>query len=153
MKTIKLYNYEINGIVEALADPKSIMNTSDPEKKLPIEILWKMDENLEKLQSIDSRIRKKRGEIEQSYADDEHSYMDTLESGQSVRKIKEEYLREFNAKIMELMQIQNEVEISPIDLNTLQGYSLVPRDYRSIRFMLDKPEEKEDETEKIETVE
>ena len=141
MKIIKLSNFEISNIVEILMDSQSIINTSDPEKKLPIEVLWKIDENLEKLMNINSRIKKKRNEIEQEYINDECSYIDTLESGEQIRRIKKEYFKEFNEKIMELMQIQNEIEINPVEIKTLKNYLLVPKDFRSIRFMLDNSNE------------
>lgn len=152
-KTITLYNYEINGIVENLVKPQSIMYSNDPEKKLPISVLWRMDENMEKLQGIVNRIRAKREEIEQEYVDDEHSATVTLESGEVVRQIKDEYHKEFNKRLQELMTIKNEVEISCINVDELEGYSLIPSDYRSIRFMLDKEDEKEEpDDEKKETV-
>lgn len=152
-KTITLYNYEVNNIVEALRNPQSIMYTNDPEKKLPISVLWKMDENFEKLQNIAIRIQKKREEIEMDYADDEHSYIDDSEQGMGNRKVKEEYFEEFNKRLSELMSIQNAVDIDCIDIETLKDYSLVPRDYRTIRFMLDKDEKEEPESEKNEIVE
>ena len=90
MKTIKLLNYEIESIVKALGDAKSIMNTNDDTKKLPISVLWKMDENMEKLRAINTKIQNKRGEIESSFADDEHSYEEVDENGNRLRKVKTE---------------------------------------------------------------
>ena len=152
MKTITLYNYEVNAIVETLKNPQSIMNTNDPEKRLPIGVLWKIDENFEKLQNIANRIQKKREEIEMEYIDDEHSFVDNSEQGMGNRRVKDEYFNEFNDRIRELMSIQNAIDIDCVDVDALKDYSLIPRDYRSIRFMLDKENDVNEETEKIETV-
>ncbi len=137
MKNIKLRNFEIEGIVKVLDNSESLLNTSDPTKKLPISVLWTMDENMTKLREIASRINKKREEIQGEYADDEHSFTETQEDGSMVRKVKEEYLKEFIEKMNELMSIENEINIKPIMIETIADCSLVPSDYRSIRFMLD----------------
>lgn len=151
MKTIKLYNYEIENIIKVLSHPQSILYTDDQGKKLPLSVLWKIDENVETLHKIRERIQKKRNEIEQEYSDDEHSYDTTNENGYPVRKVKDEYEKEFNQKINELMSISNDVVINEIDISLLEDYSFVPRDYRSIRFMLDKKETEEvDEVEEKE---
>lgn len=151
-KTITLYNYEVSKIMENLMKPQSIMNTDDPEKKLPISVLWAIDENVEKLQNIASRIQNKREEIEMQYIDDEHSSIVTLESGESVRQVKKEYFTEYNKQMSELMSIKNDIDISCVDVSVLEGYSLIPADYRSIRFMLNK-EENDDENEEVEKIE
>lgn len=144
MKTIKLTNYEINGIVSALKDSNSLLYTNDPTKRLPVPVLWVMDENFETLSKIASRIQKKREEIEREYIDDEHSYDDFDPNGNPIRKIKEQYFNEFNKRLIELMNIENEVEIRPISVDQIKDFSLVPVDYRSIRFMLDNPEDEKD---------
>ena len=149
MKTVNLYNYEVESIVKTLSDPGSILNTDDSSKKLPIGILWKIDENVERLYAISNRIQKKRAEIEQKYIDDEHSEDVTLDSGEVIRKVKAQYFNEFNSALKELMGIKNEIEISPIEISDLEEYSFVPKDYRSIRFMLNN-DKKEEATEKTE---
>lgn len=149
MKTIKLRNYEIEGILKILNNPNSILYTDAPEKKLPVSVLWCMDENTEKLRNIETRINKKRDEIEQDYVDDEHSYIDTDENGITSRRVKPEFAKEFGNRMTELMNIENEVEIKPIMIETLSEYSMIPSDYRSIRFMLDKEEENEEEEKEV----
>lgn len=147
MKTIKLRNFEVEGILNVLEQKDSILYTNDPSKKLPITILWDMDENVEKLRSISTRIKKKREEIEREYADDEHSFNETAEDGTVVRKVSDKYLVEFGKKISELMTIENEIDIKTIDVEVLENYDFIPSDYRSIRFMLEKKEDEKDETE------
>ena len=142
MKKIKLRNFEIEGIVKSLSNPNSLLYTDDPTKKLPVSVLWVMDENMDKLRSISTRIQKKRDEIERGYADDDHSFTIDSEDG-PVRRVKDEYLKEFSSQINELMNIENEIEISAIDVNKLSDFSLIPSDYRSIRFMLENPMEVE----------
>lgn len=145
MKNITLTNYEITTIVKALENPDSILYTDNSNKILPVSLLWKMDENFEKLRSVYSRIEKKRSQIEQQFADDEHSYEDTVD-GQQIRKIKDKYAKDFSEKINEFMILENTIEINPVLIKEFDGKSLTPRDYRNIRFMLDnESEEKVDE--------
>lgn len=150
MKNIKLRNFEVEGIVNTLEKRDSLLYTNDPEKKLPVSVLWIMDENMDRLREIVSRIQKKREEIQSEYADDDHSFNETQEDGSIIRKVKNEYVKEFMGKMNELMSIENEINIKPIMISFLENRSLVPSDYRSIRFMLDKEKTEEDQKDETE---
>lgn len=141
MKTIKLTNYEIASIIEVLdQNPDSIINTKDADKKLPISVLWDIDENMDKLRKIHQKIIQKRTEIEQGYQTDEYSE-EVEENGKTIRKVRPQYEQEFLGKIHELFNIVNEIDIVTIMINRLDGYDIIPRDFRQIRFMLDSEKE------------
>ena len=139
-KKITFSNYEIDSIVKNLDSPDSILSTDDPERRLPISALWVMETNLDKMRDIARKIAKERERIEIPFSDDEHSSL-VEEEGQTVRKIKDEYVEDFQKQITELLNIQNEIEIGLVDVNILERFSVTPRDFRSIKFMLTNPKE------------
>lgn len=139
-KKITFSNYEIDAIVRNLDSPDSILSTDDPEKRLPISALWIMETNLDKMRDIARKIAKEREKIEMPFSDDEHSEV-FEENGQTVRRIKSQYMEDFQKQMAELLDIQNEIEISLVDVNVLERFSVTPRDFRSIKFMLINPEE------------
>ena len=146
MKTLTLTNFEIDSIVRNLESPESILFSDDPKKMLPISIMWKIDENFERIKNIHNRLQKRREQIEQKYADDEHSVIETIK-GQQVRKVKDKYAMDFGKELGELMSITNEVEIDPIMIDVFNDKAFTPKDYRTIRFMLDKEKENTEVTE------
>ena len=147
MKTIKLMNFEVSGIIETLdQNADSIINTNDTSKKLPISVLWDIDENLDKLRAINKKIIQKRQDIEKEYSDDVYSENVKAQDGTEMRRVKPEYIQEFSNKLTELMNIQNEVQIKPIDIERLEKCELVPRDYRTIRFMLSSSDTQDDDS-------
>ena len=139
-KKITFSNYEIDSIVKNLDSPDSILCTDNPERRLPISALWVMETNLDKMRDIARKIAKEREKIEMPFADDEHSSL-VEENGQMTRKIKDQYVEEFQKQIVELLDIQNEIEIGLVDVNVLERFSVTPRDFRSIKFMLENPKE------------
>ena len=147
-KKITFNNYEIDAIVRNLDDPNSILATDDPERRLPINVLWVMETNLDKMRTIAQKILREREKIEASFSDDEHSEIYEAD-GQSGRKVKDKYITEFQKLLSELMEIQNEIEIGLVDVATLERFSMTPRDFRSIKFMLTDSEEPKEEVENV----
>lgn len=133
MKTVTLKNYEIINILNSLYREDSLINSKDSDKKLPVKILWKINGNVKKLKEIQERIQEEENEINEDYFNDEKSEMNA-EGGQI---IKEEYRAEFINKKNELMSIENEVNLSMIDLNEIENLDFIPSDFMSIEFMIE----------------
>lgn len=133
MKTITLKNYEIINILNSLYGEDSLINSKDPDKKLPVKILWKINGNIKTLKGIQERIQEEESKINEDYFNDEKSEM-SAEGGQI---IKEEYRAEFINKKNELMSIENEVNLSMINLNEIENLDFVPSDFMSIEFMIE----------------
>ena len=130
---MKLKNFEIQDIINTLSGENSLINSS---QKMPIKILWKIDGNLRKLKEFAIRIDEKQTEINQTYSTDEKSENLTLDNGEEVRKVKEEFLQEYQTEINDLMNIENDVDIETLSINDFNNIELSPTEFGSIRFML-----------------
>lgn len=139
---MKLTNYEIKNIADALMKPDSLLYSSE---KLPIKILWVIDGNLQKLNDIKKRINDKQEEINQEYNNDEKSELTTFENGELGRKVKPEFLKEYQDQINELMLIKNDVDIETLSIDVFENILLSPSEFGSIRFMLEDSKKEEEE--------
>ena len=130
-KTLK--NFEIVDILNKLSEPDSLINSSSPDKKLPISILWKINGNVKVLKEILTRIQEEEQKINDEYFNnDDKSFV----NDEGLKEIKFEYKDEFISKKNELFSIENEIEISMINLNDLIGVNFIPADFQSIEFMI-----------------
>lgn len=133
MKITKtLRNYEIIDIANRLNNPDSIINSKDTDKKLPVRILWTINGNVKAIKSVLDRITEAEQKINEEYFNEEKS--NSTENGQL--EIKAEYRQEFIDKKKQLMEIENEVEITMIKLDELESFNFVPSDFASIEFMV-----------------
>ena len=101
----ELMNIEIDNIIAYMNKKDSIIR--NPEAKLSIEFAWKLRKNLKRLSSIYDTFVQARNEIINYYSSDEYS----TDIGDGKRKVKDEYLNEYNKKISELCLQKNEVTI------------------------------------------
>lgn len=146
MNNIKLKNFEIEVIVGLLTRKDSLLNSDN--KPLSISVLWKIDSNLNILSAIAQNIQKMRERIMSKYNTDVYSYEEKNEDGEFIgRKIKPEYFSVFNKELTDLLQIDNEVRVDTISIKDIEDIKLVGQDFSSIKFMLEKIE---DEDENIE---
>lgn len=135
---MKLKNFEIREILNTLSKPNSLVNSSE---KMPIKILWVIDGNLRKLSEIAKRIDEKQEQINQNYSTDEKSEPAIFENGEMGRKIKIEFLQEYQNEVNELMNIENEIDIETLSIDIFNNIELSPAEFNSIRFMLVEEEE------------
>lgn len=101
----ELMNIEIDNIIAYMNKKDSIIR--NPETKLSIKFAWKLRKNLKRLSSIYDTFVQARNEIINYYSSDEYS----TDIGDGKRKVKDEYLNEYNKKISELCLQKNEVTI------------------------------------------
>ena len=72
-----------------------------------------------------------------SYSNDEKSVEEILESGEVVRKVKSEYLEDWQNELKELGLVENDVEIDTISITEIENPDMVPGDFASIKFMVE----------------
>lgn len=129
-KTFK--NLEIVNIINKLNDSDSLINSKNPDKKLSVAVLWKINGNLKALNTIYDRISEEEQKINAEYFNSKKS--DTNADGQL--EIKPQFREQFFKDKNDLMNIENEVEISMISLDELSAFNFIPADFLSIEFMI-----------------
>lgn len=128
----KLKNSEVVEIYKALKDEESILYSSDPDKKLPIRILWAIDGNLRLIESSFNRIRDLEIAINDEFFTEEKC--DKRDDG--VLELKQEFRQAYADKKKELFSIEEEYDLKLIIIDDLEGFNFTPKDFSSIRFML-----------------
>lgn len=139
-KDIKLTNFEVKAIVNLLQRKDSIINS---DKSYPISLLWIIDDNLRKLYDILVKAEDMAKKISKKYSDDEHSFKKVDENGETARMIKPEFREAYNNDFIELNSITNEISISTIPYEDIEKYEITGKDFQSIRFMIEKPNDDE----------
>lgn len=129
-KTLK--NYEIVDILKELNDPDSIINSKSSDTKLPVKILWAISGNIKKLNDILDLIQEQEQVINDSYFNEDKS--DVNDEGLYV--VKSEFRNDFIKEKNDLMLIENEVDLSMINLSDIQDFNFRPSDFMSINFMI-----------------
>lgn len=138
---VNLTNIEIANIIAYSRTETSVIQ--DSSYKFSITFAWNLKKNLNKLMKIYDDFAQMQNEIMAAYSDDEHSDI----TGDQ-RKVKYEYLVEYNNKMNELYCASNEVEIAIVKLDKLvpggisgldnSGMSIMDLDILS--FMIDESE-------------
>ena len=131
-ETIKLTNMEIVNILRSLNTPDGFFKSSDPDKKLPVTLLFTISKNVKALEALNQVVVEQEEAINTDYFNDEKS--NTNENGQM--EIKAEFRDEFIQKKNELFSIENDVEIDMINVNNIANLSLTPADFQAISFMI-----------------
>lgn len=105
-------------------------NPDKPLSALPLTTQWKVKNNVAKIQAIADNFISFRdeadNEIREEFISDTKSEETTDENGQAIRKIKDEYLEEYqnkvtelNNKLNEIVNEENEVDIDCVDLDKI----------------------------------
>lgn len=131
-ETIKLTNMEIVNILRSLNAPDGFFKSADPDKKLPVTLLFTISKNVKALEALNQVVVEQEEAINTDYFNEEKS--NTNENGQM--EIKAEFRDEFIQKKNELFSIENDVEIDMINVNNIANLSLTPADFQAISFMI-----------------
>lgn len=129
-KTFK--NVEIINVIPALEELSQI--------KLPIKASWNLSKNLKKIQEIFADINKCQQELIKEYSiKDEQGNVKSYEN--NMFKIVPSKVDEFNLKMNELLDCENEVDILPIKLDLSyfdnKDISITSSALYSLEFMLE----------------
>lgn len=136
-KTINLENYEVVEIVNRFNAEDSILNSKDPNKTLPITILWKINRNVKAFKKVYEEIHEMEEKINQEYFNSDKS----APNEEGLREVLVEYRDEFLSKKNDLMTIKTDISIETIPLSSLEGLNFVPADFQSIEMMIDDGEQ------------
>lgn len=99
-----------------------------PLNILPLKVQWTLKKNISALTPISDNFIEFQTSAEEGlkskYIGDDKSFDDTDENGNQVRKVKDEFLPEFqnevnelNQKIQEILDETNEIELTPINVD------------------------------------
>ena len=133
MKAAKLKNFEIASILKNLNSEFGLMKSNDPDKKLPVSVLWNLSKNAKKLQELADLLNEQEHKINSNYFNEEKS--NKTENGDM--EIKPEFREEFIKEKNDLYNIENEVEIHTININEISNLNLTPADFNAIEFMIE----------------
>ena len=121
-----MQNLEIVGIVNAYTT-----NKGKDGVRLTAAVAWKRRVNLDKLFKAKAIIDEALREINERYADDEHS---VEEDGN--RKVKPEYLADFVREQGEILAQDTEVDVRKVKIEELGNVELTDADMDTLAFMI-----------------
>lgn len=130
MKQITLKNIEIVNALNTLNSDTGLLKSTD--KKFPVSLLFIISKNVKTLEALRSSIVDLEQSINDQYFNDEKS--ETNEDG--LMEVKPEFRDEFIAKKNELFNVENEIQIDMIDINSIASLDMSPADFQSISFMI-----------------
>lgn len=125
-----MQNLEIVGIVNAYTAQKGKDGV-----RLPVAVAWKRRVNLDKLFQAKRVIDEALREINERYADDEHS---VEEDG--FRKVKPEYMADFAREQGEILAQDTEVDVRKVKIEDLGNVELTDADMDTLAFMIEEGE-------------
>lgn len=103
--------------------------------KLPIKVQWGMKKNIDTLLDIRKTYSDFYEKIQQKYADDEYS-SDVEENGEIKRIVKEEYLKDFNKELMDIVNTETEVKIVQFDIDEFGDIEIDAKDMSVLSFFI-----------------
>lgn len=133
-----MQNYEIVRITNAYNLEKASIAYSKKEGKqveevaLPAAVAWKRRINFDKLIAARKLIDEALKELEDRFADDEHSFMDG-----GVRKVKTEYMPDFEKTYKEILEQETDVDIKKVKLSELEGLTISDSYMDTFVFMIE----------------
>lgn len=133
MKAAKLKNFEIMNILKNLNSEFGLMKSNDPDKKLPVSVLWNLSKNVKKLQELADLLNEQEQKINNNYFNEEKS--EKNDNGDL--EIKPEYRDSFITEKNDLYNLENEVELQTININEISNLNFTPADFTAIEFMIE----------------
>lgn len=112
---VTLKNIEILNIMAYVNSGEAIV--TNPTAKFSIAFAWAFRKGIKILGTLAENIELLHKEINDYYSDDEHSQIN--EDDKENRVIKEEFVKEYNDKLTELFNQENEIEIEKIKLQQI----------------------------------
>ena len=137
----KITNREIMNILQNINKENGIMTSGT---KLPIKFLWKLNNNIEKLNKIAKRYQEMQSNLLSDYLTDDKSepFIDEEgnqkldEGGNPLRLIKQDFKDDYIKEVSELLSLDTEVDIETFPVGLLENYEFSVEDFISFAFML-----------------
>lgn len=136
-------NAEIAGIAGSYMEQKEAAVKARKEGKeqnelrLPARIAWIRRVNMDKIFQANRMIEEAIREIEQKYADDAHSIEIKTDSGEVIRKVRDEMIGEFIREKSEIMEQNTDVDLKKISIDDLEGLDLSESEMDTLAFMIE----------------
>ena len=130
-KTILITNYDLLNIIVWFDDENGWYKST----KLPISIRRMCKNIIKKLNELKSNYDEDEKDALGEYRDSKHS--DPIKGDSGLRKVKKEYLSEFNKARLELLSIKSELEFIPLPHSAFDDMDILDKDYRILDLFLD----------------
>lgn len=105
-----------------------------------VKVKWAFRTNLKKIEEIVKLYNDVLKDLQLEYSDDEHSIasVDKNADGKEskIRTIKNEYVKEYQDKVSELLNQENEISIKTIDIDDIADAKLDFADLEILSFMI-----------------
>lgn len=126
-------NLEIMSIVNSYTTLKDTVRKGEQtEARLPAKIAWTRRVNMSKLFQAKKLIDEAMQELNEQYADDDHS-----EEKDGVRTVRKEYLKEFFESQGEILTQETEVDVRKVKVDDLGDIDLTDAEMDTLAFMLE----------------
>lgn len=131
---VTITNYEIETFINMLANPQSFRN--NVSIKLSDDLDWALRVNLKMMNTRYEIINEARQELAKEFIDAGKVEND---------HVKEEYLGEYNDRMVRLMMQKNELDFTPIKRDSFKGLSLSMPERDFLMLMVDEEAESKEE--------
>lgn len=117
--------------------------------KLPMKLMWNLKDNISALIEIREKFNDFNKKIEEKYGDDTHSFdaeeIDDNGQTQKMRRVKDEYLEEFNKERNEIFTTENKIKIKVFDIEDFGDIEVGVQDMGMLSFFIADDSEEEAE--------
>ena len=137
----KLTNFEVSNIYNYVnRHENDTFPMLDLLNQFSVKVKWAFRTNLKKIEEIVKVYNDVLKDLQAEYSDDEHSVesTDVDKDGKEskIRTIKTEYVEEYQNKMRELLNQENEISIKMIDIEDIEDVKLDFVDLEILSFMI-----------------
>lgn len=108
--------------------------------KLPVKLMWNLQDDLKALIEIREKFNEFNKKIEEKYGDDEHSFdaeeIDNNGQTQKMRRVRDEYLEEFNKERNEIFAQENNIKVKVFDIEDFGDIEVSVQDMGMLGFFI-----------------
>lgn len=112
--------------------------------KLNVKVKWAFRANFKKIEEIIKLYNDVLKDLQNEYSDDIHSIesTETDENGKElkIRTVKDEYIKDYQNKIRELLDQENEISVKIINIEDIENTDLNFADLEILSFMINESE-------------
>ncbi len=112
--------------------------------KLNVKVKWAFRANFKKIEDIVNLYNDVLKDLQNEYSDDIHSIesTETDENGKElkIRTVKDEYIKDYQNKIRELLDQENEISVKIINIEDIENTDLNFADLEILSFMINENE-------------
>lgn len=122
-----------NNEVKSIVDAYTKIKENGTDSKIPVRAAWTRRKNLKKIMEAYATYREAFSDIQQKYADDEHS----VEHANGDRQIKMQYMPQYQKEIAELLSLDADVTFEKIKIEDLGDCVLSDTEMDTLAFMIE----------------